>query len=550
MNKVVKNLIIFYLPIFLLSIYIVFLGQIGFTSDDDAAAYTSSFLNNNSVYEASRDIANSTGRFYQEIFYTITQMPYQVSNTNLYMSIGVSRSIQISTFYLAIYAFVYTVFGRKILALFVPLSIFTIDITGWYNALISYPFWISLGFSSSFIAALYLHKYLETQNKLNAILFIFFSTIGLISYESNILNFILYIFIALKFSQFNWVAFKDTILHSKIVIMIYTLISSLYLAVYFFYKAHAENNYSGVKLANFDLDSIIPSLMRESLRHSSIKVFFANNLYELNTNLIQFIAVNKLLFFLSFFLGSIIFILLNFNLNSLQYRLNSKHLSMFLSLMCLLIFPSILLSITTKYQDSKSISPYTTSLQSFVFLNIFLSYSLMFIYKLQLKHIISKYSIFFFKYLLTLLLVTSSTIQLNSNILFLQEKLPVRQVWDLLSVNAFKINEISESNSVRSFSIPHITRTGSYKFWGYFLNSPDKKILMTPAEQDDYLRLEPLMTDCGYVLILSSASKVEDIITNESCDPKIIFTSTLTYQFEAKYVGLLRNQLGNSLEVI
>ena len=545
--KVKQNLLIF--PgIIVLIYYLINLTRIGFTSDDESATYTSRFLHENSIHQASKSLAEGTGRFYQEFFFTFSQIPYLVPKDQLLLSIGLNRAFQVVVFVISVSWFVTKIFDRKILILTFSLMIFTVDLGGWYNALVSYPLWLSYGFAATFVSAGLLSSYLERPRKGVAALFLIVSLFSLLSYESHLFDLIIFLFVFLKQAGFHKQNFIACLKLSKNLIITYCVFIFIYLVTYWRFKSNYRGNYSGSEIGSLAPDTVIGTLLRESFRHSSIKYFLSTPLYGININPINQVT-NLFGGFISFLLMlTIILILLKLiSRNRGKVRLDSSVTRQFATeLGCLLVVfvsPNILLAISKKYQDSRDISAYTTSLQSFVFLNLILA-----IYLNSGLRVFSKKGKFLswtrFAYpssvLLVLVLSSASIVQTGLNFRNLHEQVRNTQIWELLKTNYPQIESSRQGLEIRSSSISRITRSGDYQFWGYFLDSKDRNFLLEPSEEKYPYRVEAILSDCGYVLIQTTNETLVNIYTSENCRPKVLFTKTSSFEFSAEYVSYLK----------
>ena len=545
MKSEVKRYLLIFPGIFTLVFYIISLSRIGFTSDDESATYTSRFLHDNSILEASRALAKGTGRFYQEIFFTLSQIPYLVPKENLLLSIGLNRSIQVSVFVISVYWFMSTIFDRKIIFLSLSLMIFTIDLGGWYNALVSYPLWLSYGFSATFISAGLLSSYLKRPHKLTGLLFLTVAVFSLLSYESHLFDLVLYIFVMLKHANFGQRDFFTLIKRIKHLIAAYFTFLFVYLAIYWNFKSTYQGNYSGSEIGTLQPDTVVGTLLRESFRHTSIKYYLSTPLYGINIDpLSQFrnlFGGDKL--FVLIVVIVVIFLKFMINTNQGKPRFDkSETQRVVLEIACLIVVfisPSFLLAVSKKYQDSRDLSAYTTSLQSFVFLNIIVAIYLSHGLKHSFKN--SNFTSWsFFRYItsfvLILVFVSGSFVQTGLNFRYIHEQVRNTQVWTLLEENHSQIESTQEGLEIRSSSISRVTRSGEYQFWGYFLDTQDRNFLLKPTDEKYPYRVEAILSDCGYILIQTSFATIVRIYTSDNCDPKILYLKTSSFEFSNEYI--------------
>jgi hypothetical protein len=542
-----RNLLV--LPgIAILIFYLVSFTRIGFTSDDESATFTSRFLHGNSILEASKALAEGTGRFYQEIFFTLSQIPYLVPKDQLLLSIGLNRSLQVVFFMVSVSWFVMQVFDSKIFILTFSLMIFTIDLGGWYNAFLSYPLWLSYGFAATFLSAGLLSSYLKKPRKLIAVLFLFVSLFSLLSYESHLFDLVLYLFVLLKQADFQIQNFVSYLKKSRNLIIVYVTFLFIYLITYWSFKSKFGGNYSGSEIGSLEPGTVIGTLLRESFRHSSIKYALSKPLYGMNIDPLNQIQV--LFGGVTTALLVLIFIMVFLKLisrKSTKREIDSPSSQViFTEIGCLLLVfvsPSILLALSTKYQDSRDISAYTTSLQSFVLLNIilaiYLTYGLRLLSK-KVKFLSWPSLTYFSSILLVFVLSSASIVQTSLNIKFLNEQVRNTQVWGLLKTNYLKIQSSQQGQEIRSASISRITRSGDYQFWGYFLDVKDRNFLLEPSDEKYPYRVEAILTDCGYILLQTMNETVVNIYTSKDCDPKILFMKTSSFEFSSDYVNHIK----------
>lgn len=532
--------------------YLISFARIGFTSDDESATFTSRFLHENSILEASKALAEGTGRFYQEIFFTLSQIPYLVPKDQLLLSIGLNRSSQVAVFVISVIWFVTKVFDQKIAVLTFSLMVFTIDLGGWYNALISYPLWLSYGFAATFLSAGILFSYLERPRKRTAALFLIVSLFSLLSYESHLFDLVLYLFVLVKHAGFQKQKFVACLKTSRSLIIIYITFLIAYLVTYWSFKSKYRGNYSGSEIGLLEPDAVIGTLLRESFRHSSIKYALSKPLYGMNIDPFNQI---KILFggvTTSLLVLTVVLVLLKLlSRNYLKSKLNSFiSQKFFAELGCLLVVfvsPNILLALSKKYQDARDISAYTTSLQSFVFLNIilaiYLTHGLRLLSK-KVKFLSWSYFAYYSSVFLVLVLSSASIVQTGLNIKFLNEQVKNTQVWDLLRTNYSKIESSQKGLEIRSASISRITRSGDYQFWGYFLDVQDRNFLLEPTDERHPYRVEAILSDCGYILVQTTNETVANIYSSNDCYPKILYMKTSSFEFSNDYVAYLQSALG------
>ena len=356
------------------------------------------------------------------------------------------------------------------------------------------------------------------------------------------------VFVLLKQAGFHKQSFVANLKLSKNLIIPYFTFLFIYLVTYWRFKSIYSGNYSGSEIGSLAPDTVFGTLLRESFRHSSIKYFLSTPLYGMNID--PFNQVKNLFggFISPLLMLTIVLIL--FKLipkNRVNRKLDSSVTRKFtIELGCLLIVfvsPNILLAISKKYQDSRDISAYTTSLQSFVFLNIILAVYLT--YGLSILSNKSKFlSWSFFVYssaiLLAFVLSLASIVQTDLNFKYLHEQVRNTQVWDLLRTNYSQIESSQQGLEIRSSSISRITRSGDYQFWGYFLDNKDRDFLLEPSDEKYPYRVEAFLSDCGYVLIQTTNETLVNVYTSDDCRPKVLFTKTNSFEFSNEYLGYLK----------
>jgi hypothetical protein len=148
-------------------------------------------------------------------------------------------------------------------------------------------------------------------------------------------------------------------------------------------------------------------------------------------------------------------------------------------------------------------------------------------------------------FLLLFVFVSTAVFQSGINLNFLQDQVRSTQVWKLLDDNYKEIIGRQRNKQIRSASISRITRSGSYQFWGFYLNTLDRNFLLAPEDESHAWRVEAVMSDCGYVLIQTSFDNIEKIYTDNECIPRELIVATSSFVFSDQYIVKLKAATDN-----
>ena len=521
----------------------------GFLSNDDASIASSRFDHGNSVLNASASLAQSTGRFYQFIFYTTSQIPYLVPPQYLQMSMGFWRTFFIIVFYCSTLYFFRYFFSHQIAAMALLLSVITIDLTGWYNALVTYPFWITLGISTTLLSSIYLDKYFVEKKNRNFCWFIILFTVGLLSYEALITSIFIYSFVVFRHIKNHKLSISACLKSNKNIFGSYFFVLAIYIFIYVTFAVASTGNYEGTKVGSLNPLVIGETLLHQSVLHSSIKLFFIpeSGIYwlSLNPKQIQSFLSNPFTVFL-FALITIWIFLIFFKMKttiSVKSKKSGGDVFTITWLLILFIVPNVPLALSKKYQSVEDDSPYTMSLISFVFLNLLLTLVLKeFLQRksdsgflINMKRIVSSF--------LILMISISSTLQVESNLSYTRSRSDVGQLWKLLNEERVITYLEKQELKVRSLSIPRITRTEGYPFWAHFYESTDLDLLTSNNSDDRSLNVEAVMSNCGYILVATLDEKLDSTFLPSGCTLKNLVQSTSDFQFSKDYIVGLTGEL-------
>jgi hypothetical protein len=528
--------------------YTLKLFSSGFLSNDDASIAISRFEHGNSMFGASYDLALSTGRFYQTIFYTLSQIPYLTPQSLLQVSIGVWRSAFILLFFVATYQFSKYFLGQVTGYLTIFITAITIDFSGWYNSLVSYPFWISLGISLTLLSAISLDKYLLTHNRKEFLVFLLFSLIGILSYEALIGSIFLYIYVFNRYLKASESSFMSTLKQNKKLFALYALMLTSYCLVYVCFRKFADGRYAGTELGELSPKVFLSTLFQESLLHSSLKRLFIDEtgLFKFKVN---FLALESTLFNP---LGAIItlgLVLSIFALTTLtrnisgQVVIPERATNLDFKWFALLFFvPNSLLALSKLHQFSFDNSPYTMSLFSIVFLNLLIAIFLQKLLSTSTVQISKRINRKTLAFTLILILSTTATAQIRANISYVNDRSEVSQVWKLLHSDDLRFQLEKEYETIYSRSIPRVTRTEGYPFWSFQLGKKDPNFLTNGTKPPDYNNLEALKSDCGYILVLIQKGNLVKTFQPPRCKVTTVTLTTSDFQFPSDFGQILKKE--------
>ncbi len=534
--------------------YTLRLFSSGFLSNDDANIAVSRFEHNNSIFGSSYDIAQTTGRFYQTIFYALSQIPYLTPQPLLQFSIGLWRSFFILLFFVAVYLFSKYFFGQVKAFLTIFLTAVTIDLSGWYNSLVSYPFWISFGISLTLLSGIFLDRYLLTHKKKEILLFLIFSWIGILSYEAMLGSCLLYIFIFYRYLQLSESKFIPALNQNKKLFALYGCTLTFYFLVYFLFQRLVDGKYAGTELGALNPGVLFSTLIQESFLHSSLKDLFIDEsgLFKLKINTFQLerTLLNPLGGAITLAILLMIFSIIAFTRsrgNQLVVQNGAVNLER-LWLTFLFFMPNLLLSFSKLRQSSLDNSPYTMSLFSFIFLNLFFASTIV---KLLLpsNNPLLKAGCYIVVSVLVLVLSTSATAQIRENISYVNNRAEVSQVWELLDRDDLRGVVENEGETIYSGSIPKVTRTEGTPFWQLNFEKQDPNFLTAGKSSPGYNHLEAVKTNCGYLLVFIQKGNLVKTFKPSGCDLIKITLTTSDYQFPSELGQIFRRGWSN-IEVI
>jgi len=511
--------------------YTLKLFPAGFLSNDDAGIAISRFEHDNSIFGASYNIAQLTGRFYQTIFYALSQIPYLIPQPLLQFSIGAWRSTFIFLFFLATYQFSKYFFGKATAYLSIFLTTITIDLSGWYNSLVSYPFWISLGISLSLMSAISLDRYLRSNDRREFVVFVLYSLVAMLSYEALFGSLFLYIFVFFRHLKFAESSFIATLKWNKKPFIVYSTMLASYCIVYFLFRRFTDGKYAGTELGALSPKVVLDALFQESLLHSSLKMMFfdGSGSFNLNMNFVSIVLssmkLSETISAIGLFLAIIMLVRFIQNRSDQVSTQQTTSRLDFIWLTFLFFVPNFLLAISKSRQLSLDNSPYTMSLLSIVFLNLLLAYILKELFSTKNQHFLKRLGRYSFALTLVLILSTSATSQIRANVSYVNDRSEVSQVWNLLQSHDLRILLEKENDTIYSRSIPLITRTEGYPFWSRNLGKRDPNFLTRGTKSSFSNHLEAVKSNCGYILVFIQREKLVKSFQSDAC---IVTEITLT----------------------
>jgi hypothetical protein len=522
----------------------------GFLSNDDASIAISR-LQHNSILESSYDIAQTTGRFYQIIFYSLSQIPYLTPEPLLQISIGFWRSIFVLFFFVATYQFSKHFFGQVTAYLTIFLTSVTIDLSGWYNSLVTYPFWISLGISLALLSAIHLDRYLLSHDKKQIFLFLVFSCVAILSYEAMLGSCFLYIFVFLRSVKLSESKLSSSLKTNKKLLVLFSCFLVMYFIVYFLFRILVDGRYAGTVLGSLNLRVIFTTLFKESLLHSSLKNFFIDESgvfgIKINTLQLERTLLNPLGVAICLTIFVIFFSLIALSRSTSRQNVvqEGPTFSDHFWLPFLIFVPNILLSLSKLRQSSLDHSPYTMSLFSLVFLNLFLASSARRLFLTRNKESILGMGRCIAAIVLVFILSTSAATQIQANISYVNERSTVAQVWKLLHRDDLRLMVENESETIYSQSIPRITRTEGWPVWHFLLGKQDPKFLTSGTKPPDYNHLEALKSNCGYLFVFIQEGRITKSFLPSGCSLNWISLTTSDFQFSSDLGAIFRREWSN-----
>lgn len=520
----------------------------GFLSNDDASIAISRFEHDNSIWGSSYDIAQSTGRFYQALFYALSQIPYLTPQPLLQFSIGAWRSVFILLFFVVVYQFSRHFFSEGLARITIFLTAISIDFSGWYNSLVSYPFWISLGICSILLSAISLDKYLESHNRRDFLAFALLAFFGMLSYEALLTSIILYIFVILRNLQHSELNFYTSLKHNWKIFTLYASILTSYCILYVTFRKLVDGRYAGAELGSLNPKVLFNTLFQESLLHSALKKLFIDDRGFFNFKFHIFPLESSLgdptgaLITAGLFLATLILIWTIQNRNNsdlIQKRVIKFNL---IWLVCLFLMPNFLLAFSKMQQSSADNSPYTMSLFSIVFLNLLISTSLMSLFAMTGKNTLNRIVKQASALILVLLLSATSSGQIKANVSYVSDRSEVSQIWEILDSDVMSFYLKADPEIIYSESIPRITRTDGYPFWHFYLGKTDPNFMTNDERSSDFKHLEALKSNCGYVLVLFHKQKVLKTFQIPGCEITRVNLTTSDYQFSGEITQILKKE--------
>jgi hypothetical protein len=373
----VQNLV----PILFLTFFLTLTSNFSnYGSPDDFCTYAArffqegcgngTFIDPRSILEASISQAESQGRFYQIIFYSLTQMGYVL---NLEYLPFVIRTVTLIFLLYSIYLLTRTLFNRNV-ASFSTISFLGIySISGGYNTLTGFPLWFLFGESCLVYSVFLAAKFEKSTSLLRNIrflgLFSIFFMLGIYSYEA-----IFFQLPGLFFLFYLSGRYKNRIdfIQSRLLII---FISLTHIGIYaFFYltflSAHS-NSYEGTKISSAPFDQFVTSLWNLSFAH----------IY----NSINFFVTSRSLpvFFLLLFFSYLIYVSIFTGIkpSKLNYKGKIPSIQSCLFLLLLSFLPNLPLILTERYRSWAMGNPmylgslYSAVLQS-VILGLFIAFNL------------------------------------------------------------------------------------------------------------------------------------------------------------------------------
>jgi hypothetical protein len=373
----VQNLI----PILFLTSFLALTSNFSnYGSPDDFCTYAArffqegcgngTFIDPRSILEASISQAESQGRFYQIIFYSLTQIGYVLNVDYLPFVI---RTLTLIFLLYSIYLLTRTLFNRNVASFAVISFVGIYSISGGYNALTGFPLWFLFGESCLVYSAFLAAKFEKSTRLLRNIRFLGLYSIifilGIYSYEA-----IFFQLPGLFFLFYLSGRYKDRVdfLQSRITIIIVSLIQiAIYAFFYLTFLAAHSNSYEGTRISSAPFGQLVTSLWNLSFAHIYNSIYF----FVTSRSLSMFL----LLLFFSYLIYVSIFT--KIKLSKLDYKSKVPSTRSYLFLLVLSFLPNLPLILTARYRSWAMGNPmylgslYSAAIQS-ILLALFIAFNL------------------------------------------------------------------------------------------------------------------------------------------------------------------------------
>jgi hypothetical protein len=532
-----------------------------FASDDDVAASTASFMNQN-ILDNAIGMAQNTGRFYQIVYVTLWQSPYYI--TQDVQGIAVFRSFYFLITNLFLLLSFRLLFGKRIASMFFLLYITFVSLAGNYNPLTSYLMWFLLSYVFLMYSGLLFKNYLisNKSDKSNLLLSLVLLTFFFLAYETHILVFPYFLAIYYFYKSQSREAGRRMTLFSSC----YGAIVLIYLISYFLFRHFYSANYSGsdasLRLTKPGIDNFFGYITAHFTKAQTPIYNFCFDCQPLNVELgfgIVLFATMSLVV-----MKSTLIIYRNskdsFRTRAIERKAfrSGEYANRKLAILFLLIAVSTInlpILFSVKYQQTLTVEPYVASFLPFIFL------LLLFVIAVDtLEQLVDPrrklFPVAVFLCLIIISLIGVRNFSLNEAVL--DGKATRTKIWHLTSTLLSQV-DISKEGKIASYSLTTKSGTGPYSYWEYALQYfSGKSVIFTRTESEflsssseDY-RLEIVETPRGYVALLYSPKLDRIFLVAENTNNLTLETKTIAtvrkVPIELKRDQLVRIDVPNEFE--
>jgi len=343
--------------VFLATYSVINISSIRYGSPDDLSIASFQFNQNNSVKSALLS-AEETGRIQQIPFYLINRFALLEQPTLLTQSI---KLVSAGLLFFLYTWLIKSLYSTKIALVASLILLGTLSVSGEFNAINSFPLWFSLGVITFLGSCLFVLSYLGSKKLIYLAAAVFLFTIALVSSEVYFLLALTFPAIHLKMSLNKGKPFKFSEL--KVFYSLILIISTIYFAIYQWFKYSSGGNYEGTSLTLSTPFKSIAATIALSLGQVNIyglKRQIQGDLFPIN------------LFFLLFFI--VFFWVLFWEIKNLRAKQLGVRSLEIITIVCLALLGNLLLGFTIKYSQIGLIYPlYLQSLISYLFVCLGLS---------------------------------------------------------------------------------------------------------------------------------------------------------------------------------
>ncbi len=470
-----------------------------FASPDDFCTYSTRFysdgcmstgdLTHTSIIQAAISQAESQGRFYQILYYTLTQFAFFYSPE---VTIYIIRIVTLAIFFHALFAFTAKIAPRK-LAGWAPIAFAgTYSVATGYNALTGFPLWFLLGQTLLFYAFTVFDRLFERGSLWDYLRFSLLFLTGISSYEAIIFEIPGLVALVLIKRTFKH-NISPTLFSSIRPMSAIGLMLALYLGTYWVFGVFSPSTYNGTSISLDEPQEILKTVGLFSVGHLLDSI-------EINVHLSNFESYP----FVFIFVFAIVFALISTiikakskasdSLISMASILeNSKirnDLALALVALACSFMPNLPLALTSRYRMWAAGEPlYLGTFYSACLQAIFLVFVCSVIFKLAQRSV--------FKTIAAASVAGVITITIVSNVALFQGQNYAN--WVYAAVTQAVSDEIRHTpispNSVVSYEdIESYLGTGSYRFWDAYIFEKtgvrfrDNRFLETDARLDTHFK--------------------------------------------------------------